>query len=84
MSKTMKTEHGAFELETPRDRNGSFEPKIVKKYQTHISDEIEKKMLSLFSLGSSYAQISDHIEEIYGVHFSKTVITSVTDKLFYF
>jgi transposase-like protein len=80
-SKTMKTEHGAFELETPRDRNGSFEPKIVKKYQTHISDEIEKKMLSLFSLGSSYAQISDHIEEIYGVHFSKTVITSVTDKL---
>ena len=80
-SKTMKTEHGTFDLETPRDRNGSFEPQIVKKNQTHMSDEIEKKMLSLFSLGSSYSQITDHIEEIYGVHFSKPAITAVTDKL---
>jgi len=54
-SKTMRTEHGEFELETPRDRNGNFEPQIIKKNQTHMSDEIEKKMLSLFSLGSSYA-----------------------------
>ncbi len=80
-SKTMKTEHGTFELETPRDRNGSFEPEIVKKNQTHLSDEIERKMLSLFSLGSSYSQITEHIEDIYGVHFSKPVITAVTDKL---
>ena len=81
MSKTMRTEHGVFELETPRDRNGSFEPQIVKKSQTHLSDEIEKKMLSLFSLGSSYSQITEHIEDIYGVHFSKPAITMVTDKL---
>lgn len=81
MSKTMRTEHGAFELETPRDRNGSFEPQIVKKSQTNLSDEIEKKMLSLFSLGSSYAQITQHIEDIYGVHFSKPAITAVTDRL---
>lgn len=80
-SKTMKTEHGTFELETPRDRNGSFEPEIIKKNQTHMSDEIEKKMLSLFSLGNSYSQITDHIQEIYGVHFSKPAITAVTDKL---
>lgn len=80
-SKTMKTEHGAFELDTPRDRNGSFEPQVVKKSQTHMSDEIEKKMLSLFSLGSSYSQITEHIEDIYGVHFSKPAITAVTDKL---
>ncbi len=77
----MKTEHSAFELETPRDRNGNFEPEIVKKNQTHMSDEIEKKMLSLFSLGSSYSQITDHIQEIYGVHFSKPAIAAVTDKL---
>ena len=79
--KTMRTEHGEFELNTPRDRNGSFEPQVVKKNQTHMSDEIENKMLSLFSLGNSYSQIIDHIEEIYGVHFSKPVITAVTDKL---
>lgn len=79
--KTMRTEHGEFELRTPRDRNGTFEPQVVKKNQTHMSDEIEKKMLSLFSLGSSQSQIIDHIEEIYGVHFSKPAITAVTDKL---
>ena len=79
--KTMRTEHGEFKLKTPRDRNGSFEPQAVKKNQTYMSDEIEKKMLSLFSLGSSYSQISEHIEEIYGVHFSKPAITAVTDKL---
>ena len=81
MSKTMRTEHGEFELATPRDRNGSFEPQIVKKSQTNLSDEIEKKMLSLFSLGSSYSQITEHIEDIYGVHFSKPAITTVTDRL---
>jgi transposase-like protein len=80
-TKTMKSGNGTFELETPRDRNGSFEPEIVKKNQTHMSDEIESKMLSLFGLGNSYGQISQHIEDIYGVSFSKSAITAVTDKL---
>ena len=80
-SKTMKAPSGEFVLDTPRDRNGSFEPEIVKKHQTHVSDELESKMLSLFALGNSYSQIADHIEDMYGVHFSKTTITAVTDKL---
>lgn len=80
-SKTMKSANGTFELETPRDRNGSFEPELVKKNQTHMSDELESKMLSLFALGNSYSQIADHIEEMYGVHFSKPAITAITDKL---
>ena len=80
-SKTMKSSNGTFDLETPRDRNGSFEPELVKKNQTHMSDELESKMLSLFALGNSYAQIADHIEDMYGVHFSKPAITAITDKL---
>ncbi len=80
-SKTMKSSSGEFELNVPRDRNGSFEPEIVKKHQTHMSDELEEKMLSLFALGNSYSQIADHIEDMYGVHFSKPAITAVTDKL---
>jgi len=80
-SKTMKSANGTFELDTPRDRNGSFEPELVKKNQTHMSDELEGKMLSLFALGNSYSQIADHIEDMYGVHFSKPAITSITDKL---
>jgi transposase-like protein len=80
-SKTMKSANGTFELETPRDRNGSFEPELVKKNQTHMSDELESKMLSLFALGNSYSQIADHIEDMYGIHFSKPAITAITDKL---
>jgi len=80
-SKTMKSANGTFELNTPRDRNGSFEPELVKKNQTYMSDELESKMLSLFALGNSYSQIADHIEDMYGVHFSKPAITAITDKL---
>lgn len=80
-TKTMKSDHGKFELDVPRDRNGSFEPQIVKKNQTTMSDEIEKKMLSLYALGNSYSQISKHIEDIYGVEFSKAAISAVTDKI---
>lgn len=80
-SKTMKSVNGTFELDTPRDRNGSFEPELVKKNQTHMSDELESKILWLFALGNSYSQIADHIEDMYGVHFSKPTITAITDKL---
>lgn len=80
-SKTMKSANGTFELDTPRDRNGSFEPELVKRNQTHMSDELESKMLSLFALGNSCSQIADHIEDMYGVHFSKPAITAITDKL---
>lgn len=80
-SKTMKSSVGAFELDVPRDRNGSYEPQFVKKHQTHMSDQIEKKILSLYALGNSYSQISQHIEEFYGVEFSKATISAVTDKV---
>ncbi len=80
-SKTMKSSVGEFELNVPRDRNGTFEPQIVKKHQTHMSDQIEQKILALYALGNSYSQISEHIEDFYGVHFSKATISAVTDKV---
>ena len=80
-SKMMKSSVGEFELDVPRDRNGTFEPQFVKKHQTHMSDQIEQKILALYALGNSYAQISEHIEEFYGVHFSKATISAVTDKV---
>jgi len=80
-SKTMKSSVGSFELDVPRDRNGSYDPQIVKKHQTHMSDHIEQKILSLYALGNSYTQISEHIDEMYGVEFSKATISSVTDKV---
>ena len=77
----MKSSVGEFELDVPRDRNGSYEPQIVKKHQTHMSDNIEQKILSLYALGNSYSQISEHIEEMYGMSFSKATISAVTDKV---
>ncbi len=81
-SKTIKgTSDGSFLLETPRDRNGTFEPQIVKKHQTTISDEIEEKILSMYGLGMSYTDISSHIEEIYQVPISTATISAITDKI---
>ena len=80
--KTIKgTSDGTFELETPRDRNGTFEPQIVKKHQTTISDEIEEKIISMYGLGMSYRDISSHIEEIYQVSISTATISAITDKI---
>jgi len=80
--KTIKgTSDGTFELETPRDRNGTFEPQIVKKHQTTISDEIEEKIISMYGLGMSYRDISSHLEEIYQVSISTATISTVTDKI---
>ncbi len=80
--KTIKgSAEGSFELETPRDRNGTFEPQIVKKHQTTISDEIEEKILSMYGLGMSYKDIASHIEDIYQINISTATISAVTDKI---
>lgn len=72
---------GAFELETPRDREGSYEPQLVKKNQTSISDEIEEKILSMYGLGMSYRDIANHVEDMYQISISSATISAVTDKI---
>ena len=80
-SKTMKGPTGSFELDTPRDRAGTFEPQLIKKHQTHLTDELERKILALFALGNSYQDIRGHIADLYGVELSNGTINTVTDKL---
>ena len=80
-SKTMKASSGSFELNTPRDRAGSFDPKLIKKHQTKLTPEIDQKILSLFSHGLSYRDIKNHIEEMYGIDVSTGTINTVTDQL---
>ncbi len=80
-AKTMKSTSGNFELNTPRDRAGSFEPQIVKKHQTQLTDELERKIIGLFALGTSYQDIRAHIEEMYGISVSNGTLNAVTDKL---
>lgn len=79
--KTVKTGAGSFELETPRDRNGTFEPQLIKKRQTVLNDELDNKILALYSLGTGYEGISSHLQEIYGVEVSTATISAVTDRL---
>lgn len=79
--KTMKTSSGNFELDTPRDREGTFEPQLIKKHQTHLTDEIDRKILGLFAIGMSYQDISQHIQEMYGIDVSSATISGITDKV---
>lgn len=80
-SKTMKSPAGSFELGTPRDRSGRFEPQIVKKHQTHLTDELERKVIGLFALGTSYQDIRAHLADLYGISLSNGTLNAVTDKL---
>jgi len=79
--KTVKHSSGSFELETPRDRDSSFEPEIVKKRQTVLNHALDEKILGLFGLGMSYDDIRKHLSEMYGVDISSAKISAVTDKL---
>jgi len=80
-AKKIKTGAGSFELKTPRDRAGTFEPQLVKKHQTNLTPEIDRKILSLFGHGMSYRDIQQHIEELYGIEISVGTLNSVTDQL---
>ncbi len=79
--KTIKSPMGAFELETPRDREGSFEPQIVKKRQTVLNASLDNKILGLYGLGMSYQDIASHLKEMYDFDVSAGTISAVTDKL---
>ncbi len=76
--KTLKGDFGEMDLETPRDRNGSFEPKIVPKGQTRFKG-FDDKILSLYARGMTTREIQAHLEEIYGVDVSPTLISNVTE-----
>jgi transposase-like protein len=76
--KTLITDQGNVPIDTPRDRHGSFEPKIVRKRQRRFVG-FDEKILALYSRGLSTRDIEAHLEEIYGVKVGRDLITKVTD-----
>jgi putative transposase len=80
-SKTVQSPMGAFDLETPRDREGSFDPQIVKKRQTVLNASLDNKILGLYGLGMSYQDIISHLKEMYDFDVSVGTLNAVTDKL---
>lgn len=81
LSKTVKTGTGSFELETSRDRAGTFEPELIKKRQTVLNESLDNKILSLYGLGMSYTAIAEHLADMYGLEVSHAKISQITDKL---
>jgi len=79
-SKTLRTEDGQFELDTPRDREGSFEPKLVKKNQTRFTS-MDDKILFLYAQGMTTREIVKTFKELYGADASPSLISKVTDSV---
>jgi len=77
-AKTIKGDFGEIVLETPRDRNSTFEPQIVSKHQTRF-DGFDDKILSMYARGMTTREIQGHLQEIYGVEVSPSLISEVTD-----
>lgn len=80
-SKTLKTGFGEVEVSVPQDRKGEFEPQLLKKHQTSISQDIEEKILSMYAKGMTTSDIVAHIHDIYGLEVSDTTISRITDKI---
>ena len=79
-AKTVTSSMGPIELDIPRDRNGEFEPQIVKKHQTDIST-IEDQVLSMYAKGMTTRDISKHLQDVYGVDASAEMISHMTDRI---
>lgn len=80
-SKTLKTSFGEVDIDIPRDRKGEFDPVILKKNQTSISQDVEEKILSMYAKGMTTSDIETHIRDIYGLQISDTTISRITDKI---
>lgn len=79
--KSVKTSAGSVEIAVPRDRNGEFEPQIIRKNETSLSGDIEEKILSMYAKGMTTNDISAHIDDIYGFEVSDSLVSRITDKI---
>lgn len=79
-SKTVSSSQGEIDLKVTRDRNGDYEPQIVKKHQMDVS-EIEDKILFLYSQGTSTRDIERTMQEMYGIEVDATRVSKITDKI---
>ena len=79
--KTLRTSFGEVDISVPRDRKGEFEPQVLKKNQTSISQDIEEKILSMYAKGMTTNDIESHMRELYGIEISDSTISRITDKI---
>lgn len=80
-SKILKSIHGEIPISTPEDRHSTFEPQIIKKRETILANRLETLIIGLYGRGMSYSDISKHIEEMYDMKISSTVLKEITDRI---
>ena len=80
-TQTTCTTFGDVDVLVPRDRKGEFEPQVLKKNQTSISQDIEEKILSMYAKGMTTGDIEAHIQDIYGISISDSMVSRITDKI---
>ena len=80
-SKTLRTSFGDTPIQIPRDRKGEFDPVLLRKNQTSISQDVEAKIISMYAKGMTTADIGDHIRDIYGIEVSESTVSRITDKV---
>lgn len=78
--KTIKSEWGEAEIAVPRDRNGSFEPRVIEKRQTR-TDSVEERIMAMYAKGMSTREIEEYVRDIYGVDASASLVSKITDKI---
>jgi len=81
MSKGVKTSFGKVVIETPRDRNGTFEPQILPKRKTVLGEALDHKVISLYGFGMSYNDIAKHLDELYGLTVAPSTLSAITDSI---
>ncbi len=79
--KTMHTSYGDMEIDIPRDRQGEYEPKLIKKYQNTVTQDMEEKIISMYAKGMTTSDIETHLRDMYDLDISDSTISRVTDKI---
>ncbi len=79
--KNIRSSYGDLEVKIPRDRQGDFEPQLIKKQQNSLTQDIEEKIISMYAKGMTTRDIESHIQDFYGLECSDSTISRVTDKI---
>lgn len=79
--KTMHTGYGDINVSIPRDRNGDYEPRLIKKYQNTVTQDMEEKIRSMYAKEITTGDIESHMKELYDIDISDSTISHITDKI---
>lgn len=77
----MYTSYGDMEMAVPRDRNGEYEPQLIKKHQNTVTHDMEEKILSMYAKGMITSDIEFYMKELYDMDISDSTVSRITDKI---